>query len=106
MSLQDIRYAWRSLTKTPGFTALAVLCLALGIGTNTTIFSVVDGVLLSPRGFAEPERLVAIEERHLKSGVEETEPSYQNFRDWQEQSTVFSDMAAQGWRSLTLSDGD
>src|SRR5215210_9353161 len=105
--VQDVRYAIRTLLRSPGFTALAVLCLALGIGVNTTIFSVVDAALLSPSfGFAEPERLVAIEETHLKSDIEHANPSYQNFRDWQAQTTAFTELAAQSWRSLTLSDGD
>ena len=64
MLLQDMRYAWRSLTKTPGFTAIAVACLALGIGINTTIFSVVDGVMLQPYPYKDPEQIAVLNGRN------------------------------------------
>ena len=104
--LQDLRFAVRTLRKSPGFTALAILCLALGIGVNTTIFSVVNAALLRPFPFAEPERLVAVRATHLKSGIDESSPSYQDFRDWQAGTTTMSGMAAFDYRSLTLSDGE
>jgi putative ABC transport system permease protein len=104
--LQDLRFALRTLRKSPGFTALAVVCLALGIGVNTTIFSVVNAALLRPFPFAEPERLVAVRASHLKSGIDETGPSYQDFRDWQAGTTAFAGMAAFDYRSLTISDGE
>ena len=104
--LQDLRFALRTLRKSLGFTALAVVCLALGIGVNTTIFSVVNAALLRPFPFAEPERLVAVRASHLKSGIDETGPSYQDFRDWQAGTTAFAGMAAFDYRSLTLSDGE
>jgi putative ABC transport system permease protein len=105
MSLQDIRYAWRSLTKTPGFTAIAIACLALGIGINTTIFSVVDGVLLAPYPYPEADRIVFIHSRNLKARVNRGGISYFDARDLRDQSSTLADVAAFGRRSLTISDG-
>src|SRR5687768_16034154 len=66
--LNDIRYGYRSLLKRPGFTAIALITLALGIGANTTIFSVVNAVLLRPFPFKEPDRIVTLWERRANSG--------------------------------------
>ena len=105
MPLQDIRYAWRSLTKTPGFTAIAVACLALGIGINAAIFSVVDGVLLSPYPYPDAARIVVIHSSNQRAGVSRGGISYADFRDLRERSTAFASLAAFSGRSLTISDG-
>jgi predicted permease len=88
---QDLRYAVRQLRKSPGFAAVAIATLALGIGVNTIIFSVVNGVLLSPLPFPEPDRLVTLHEN--KPNFEGGSLSYPNFRDWQKNNRTFSSMA-------------
>jgi len=87
----EIRYGLRSLAKSPGFAAIAVLTLALGIGANTALFSVVNGVLLNPLAYAHPERLVAIYGK--TPGIDRAPISYLNFLDWQRQTHTFSSMA-------------
>ena len=105
MPLQDIRYGWRSLTKTPGFTAIAVACLALGIGINTAIFSVVDGVMLKPYPYPEAERIVVLNWSNQRARIGRTGVSYADFRDIRERNATLSSMAAFTGRSLTISDG-
>jgi putative ABC transport system permease protein len=90
--LQDVRYSLRTLRKAPGFTCVALLTLALGIGANTAIFSIVDGVLLRGLPYANPERLVALNETTPKVGT--VSVSYLDFVDWHEQNHSFSEMAA------------
>jgi putative ABC transport system permease protein len=97
--LQDIRFAFRLLAKSPGFTAIAVLTLALGIGANTAIFSVVNGVLLRPLPFRDPSRLVLIAE---KSPFPVVSTSYENFSDWRDQSNSFERMQAVRSGAITL----
>ena len=96
--LQDLRFAFRLLAKSPGFTAIAILTLALGIGANTAIFSVVNGVLLRPLSFRDPSQLVIVAE---KSPFPTISTSYQNFVDWRDQSRSFESM--EGTRSTGLS---
>jgi putative ABC transport system permease protein len=91
---QDFRYAARTLAQNRAFTAMAVLTLALGIGANSAIFSVVNGVLLRPFSFSEPEQLVVAWERALNSGLPRMVVSPPNFADWRTQSQSFQDMAA------------
>ena len=103
--IKDVRFALRALARRPGFTALAVITLALGIGANTAIFSVVYGVLLRPLDYPQPEQLVTLRESHLKQPDAQVAPG--NFLDWQRQNTVFSDLAAYRTVSYNLTgDGD
>ena len=101
---QDIRFALRSLRKSPGFAVVAAVTLALGIGTNTTMFSVVENILIRPFPFAAPSRLAVLYERQPKNDVRRASPSYQNFLDWQRQTKAFSMLAAQTAQSTVLSD--
>ena len=107
--LQDLRYAVRQLRKSPGFTAIAVITLALGIGANTAIFSVVNGVLLRPLAFREPNRLVHV--WHVppaKSfpGMATFAVSAANYLDWKSQNQVFENMAIYTYHSFTLTGGE
>ncbi len=90
--LLDLRYAFRMLTRSPGFTAIAVLTLALGIGANTALFSVVNGVLLNPLAYPHSDQLTAIYERI--AGYDSAPIEYLNFLDWQRNSRSFASMAA------------
>lgn len=104
---QDLRYGFRALTKSPGFTAIAVLSLALGIGANTAIFSVVNAVLLKPLPFRDPERLVMVWEDQSAIGFPRDDVAPANFADWKMQQSVFEDMAALTWKSFNLTgDGE
>jgi putative ABC transport system permease protein len=89
---QDLRYGWRTLLKSPGFAAAALFTLALGIGANTAIFSVVYGLLLQPLPFRDAARLVLLHETTPRVG--DVSVSYPNFQDWRAQSHTFSEMAA------------
>ena len=97
---QDLRYGLRMLAKNPGFTAVAVLTLALGIGANTAIFSVVNGVLLNPLPYPEPSQLVTLHES--KPNFPYGSISYLNFRDWQKENHTFSSIAVARGYSFTL----
>jgi putative ABC transport system permease protein len=91
---KNIRHAIRSLWKHPGFTAIAVLTLALGIGANTAIFSVANAVLLRPLPYKDPDRLVMVWETNVKKGVNHVQVSAPNYVDWRDQNDVFEQMAA------------
>ena len=89
--LQDLSYGLRMLTKSPAFTTIAILTLALGIGANTALFSVVNGVLLNPLAYPHSGQLVALYGK--TPGVDHGPTSYLNFLDWQRDSQTFSSMA-------------
>jgi len=87
----DLRHSLRTLLKSPAFTAIAVLTLALGIGANTALFSVVNGVLLNPLPYPHSAQLVSVSEK--RPGVDQAPPVYLNFLDWQRETRTFSSMA-------------
>ncbi|MDQ3995984.1 MAG: ABC transporter permease, partial [Gemmatimonadota bacterium] len=104
--LQDLRFSLRALRKSPAFTAIAVLCLAIGIGVNSTIFSVVNAALLRPFPFADPDRLIVVKATHLADGHDDEELSYRNFLDVKARAASFRDVGAFMYgRSLTFGDG-
>src|SRR5512146_1822943 len=90
--LQDLRYGVRTLLKSPGFALIAIITLALGIGANTAMFSIVNGVLLRPMPYPQPERLLKLYTRMPQ--FEQASVSYPNFLDWQQRSRSFEQMAA------------
>ena len=91
--LQDIRYGIRTLVRQPGFAATAILTLALGIGATTAIFSVVNAVVLRPMPFEDPDRIVVVVNRNLKTGTVNQTVSGPDFRDWREQAKSFEVLA-------------
>jgi predicted permease len=99
---QDVRYGARMLLKNPAFTAIAVLALALGIGANTAIFSVVNTLLLRPLPYKNPSQLVVIWENATHLGFPKNTPSPANFLDWQKQNTLFEGMGAFAERTFNL----
>jgi putative ABC transport system permease protein len=102
---QDTRYALRLVRQSPGFAAMAVLTIAVGIGANTAMFSAVHAVLLTPLNFPEPDRLMRVYERRLEDGLMRNSASPPNVLDWQQQSTSFTAIAAYRRRSVNLAGG-
>jgi len=101
---QEVRYSLRTLFRNPSFSVIAVLALALGIGVNSAIFSVVNGVLLKPLAFKEPNQLVRIWEKW--GGFDDGSVSYPNFKDWRERNQSFVKIAASRWTGFNLTGGD
>src|SRR5580658_6334174 len=102
MLVQDLRYGVRMLAKAPCFTTVAVLILALGIGANTTVFSILDAVLIRPLPYPQSERLVKADVFDLKSGDFYGKTSYPDFTDWSEQSHCFDHLAAYEDKTFNL----
>ncbi|HXD33776.1 MAG TPA: ABC transporter permease [Pyrinomonadaceae bacterium] len=100
--IREIRYAIRGLLKQPVFTAIAVITLALGIGANTAMFSVINAVLLRPLPYHEPHRLVTIWEESPQRGMYEVPVSFANLRDWVDQNHTFDQISAYTFTNLNL----
>jgi putative ABC transport system permease protein len=100
--LANLSYTFRQITRSPGFFAVAIAALALGIGANTAIFSAVEAVLLRPLPYAEPDRLVMVWEDASYIGFALNTPAPANYMDWKSQNTVFTDMAARRASSMSL----
>src|SRR5438093_864572 len=103
--LQDIRFGLRMLRKNPGFTTVAVLTLALGIGANTAMFSIVDGVLLKPLPYADPDQLVQLTET-WNGGDGSGPPSWPDFLDWRDRLSSFSGLLGYSFSSANLQSED
>ena len=101
--LNDLRFAFRQLLKNPGFTAVAVLTLALGIGANTAMFSFVNAILLRPLPYKDPERLVMVFETRATDGLLKEPVAAPMLGEWRRQSSVFEGLAARGGDSFNLS---
>ena len=97
----DLHYAGRMMRKNPGFTAVAVLTLALGIGANTAIFSVVEGVVLAPLPYEHPEKVMAVLQQNLTM-KHIIYTSYPDFLDWERDARSFEQMAAANFRGFDL----
>src|SRR5215467_3950404 len=100
MNLQDLRYGVRQLLRSPGFTAIAIITLALGIGANAAIFSFVNAVLLKPLPYPQPERIVSVSEKLPGGGSNFI--STLNFLDWEQQNRCFQFLSAISWDTVTV----
>src|SRR5262249_23747175 len=103
--LQDLRYGARMLVSNPSFALTAVITLALGIGANTAIFSVVRAVLLKPLPYTHPERLVMVRQSAAKTGGE-FDVRISNFLAWRDEQRAFTQLAAFQYQDFNLSGGD
>ena len=100
--LRSLRLALRQIKRSPGFFAVALSALALGIGANPAIFSAVEGVLLRPLPYAQPDRLMMVWEDASFIGFAHNTPAPANYVDWRAQNQVFTDMAALRYRNAAL----
>ena len=100
--LGDLRHSFRQITKSPGFFAVAVAALALGVGANTAIFTAVEAVLLRPLPYFQPDRLVMVWEDFSFIGFPDNTPAPANYVDWKAQNTVFLNLAATRASTMSL----
>ena len=100
--MNDLKFAFHQLLKSPGFTAVAVLTLGLGIGANTAIFSVINGVLLRPLPYRDPDRLVTVCQSSIKRGFSQVLVTPATLRGWREQNLVFEELGGQIYESVNL----
>src|SRR5688500_5568871 len=104
--MKDVRYGVRSLLKRPGFTAIALVTLALGIGANSAMFSAVNAVLLRPLPFPESEQIVSFDGINPSKGITQSNMSVPDFADWKNQNQVFERMAGFVTGGALLVSGD
>src|SRR5947209_1708898 len=105
--LKDVRYSFRMLMKNPGFTLVAALSLALGIGSNTVIFSAVNTILLRSTPYEEPDRIVLVWGNLLAEGKNRSQVSATDVDDWRHQNSVFEDITTYGnWSATLLGKGE
>ena len=102
--LKDVRFAIRMMARSPGVTILMVVCLALGIGVNGTVYSLVDTMVIRPLPFRAPGQLVRLTPTKRSEGIDSSGVSHVELTDWKERTHVFADMGAVAGRRLTLSD--
>src|ERR1043166_4040804 len=100
--MNDFKFAFRQLLKNPGFTAVAVLTLGLGIGANTAILSVINDVLLRPLPYRDPDRLVTVCQSSIKRAFSQVLVTPAALRDWREQNLVFEELGGQIYESVNL----
>ena len=105
MFFQDVRYAFRSLTQNRLFTTVAVACLALGIGVNATVFSVIDGVMLQPYPYTDAHEILVLNSTNQVERIRRGGISYADYKDIRDSTTTLASVAAFQRRSLTISDG-
>src|SRR6185503_8909162 len=98
----DLRYALRTLGKSPGFTAIALAIVAIGIGAATAMFSTVDTLVLRPVALPEPDRLVGVYETNLERNLPFFSVSVPNYVDWKNRAQSWQSLAAFGWRAMNL----
>ena len=98
----DLRYAVRQLSKSPGFTLTTVLTLAIGIGMNTAVFSMMDAVVLRPLAVPDMSRVVVVAEEHRRGNDEYQQVALANYQDWKQQSRSFTDLAVRTYASMSL----